>query len=857
MKSFFLAWLTLAASLAADKELPLAADRQIGFSRDIEPLLKRKCLACHGTAQQLSGLRLDNGEQALKGGYSGAVILPGKSRESRLIHLVAGTEEKLVMPPAGSRLTPVEVGMLRAWIDQGAKWPVSSIPVKSLPKTASTHWAFQSITHPTLPGVQNARWIRNEVDRFIVARLEKEGLEPSGEADKSTLIRRLSLDLIGLPPKPAEVEAFQRDNRPDAYERLVGRLLASPHFGEKWARHWLDLARYADSDGYEKDYVRPYAWRYRNWVINALNNDMPFDQFTVEQIAGDLLPNATVEQRVATGFHRNTLTNREGGVNIEQFRSEQVVDRASTLGTAWLGLTVGCAQCHDHKFDPVSQKEFYQLFAFFNNAAEVDIEAPLEGELGPYLQGLPEYRRRRNAILAKFGVLPLQAEWEEKMKAAAASPGKWTDWDHAFDALQKYLDNGERILRTPRDKRSTRDADALTDHFVINYHRVIPKERIKELNYSAARKELAELAAAFPSITLAPTIAEDSVRRKTHLHIRGDWRRRGIEVSPGVPSFLPPLPAGEAPDRLKLARWVVSPDNPLTARVAVNRIWQEYFGRGLVRTSEDFGKQGEKPSHPELLDWLASRFVERGWRVKDFHRLIVTSAAYRQSSASRPEVDARDPDNALVSRQLRLRLPAEAIRDSALAVSELLYPEIGGRSVRPPQPAGVAELAYADSVKWTESQGASRYRRGLYIHFQRTVPYPQLVNFDAPDATIAACRRNRSTTPLQALNLLNDPVYLEAAQGIAARLMRELPVAPLGQRITRAFEICLSRQPRPEERNVLADYYREQSRIFERDPASAEKLWPLELSKDSRVEAASLVALGSVLLNLDEFIRRE
>ncbi len=857
MKSFFvLCWIVSVIAFGAEKELPPAATRPVDFVRDIEPLFKSRCHACHGTAQQLSGLRLDDAEQALKGGYSGPVILPKDSAKSRLVHLVAGIEEKVVMPPAGKRLTPAEIGLLRAWIDQGANWPIDAKPTKAV-STRSTHWSFQPITRPQPPQTNNAAWARNAVDQFILARLGKEGIEPASEAAKTTLIRRVSLDLTGLPPKPAEVSEFLQDNRSDAYERLVDRLLATPQFGEKWARHWLDLARYADSDGYEKDYVRPHAWRYRHWVINAINRDMPFDQFTTEQIAGDLLPAASVEQRVATGFHRNTLTNREGGVNIEQFRNEQVVDRASTVGTVWLGLTVGCAQCHDHKFDPITQKEFYQLFAFFNNAAEVDIEAPLAGEYGPYLQALPEYRRQRNAILKKFGVLPLQAAWEEQMKQAADSPGKWTDWDHAFDALQKYLDNGERILRTPAEQRTTRDADALTDHFVINYHRVISKERIKELNYSAARKQLAELAASFPAISLAPTIAEDSVHRKTHLHVRGDWRNRGIEVTPGTPAFLPSLPTNGSPNRLKLARWIVAPDNPLTARVAVNRIWQEYFGRGLVRTADDFGKQGEKPTHPELMDWLAARFIDSGWRVKDLHRLIVTSATYRQSSASRPDVEARDPDNALLARQSRLRLPAEAIRDSALAVSALLYPEIGGKSVRPPQPAGVAELAYAGSVKWNESQGRDRYRRGLYIHFQRTVPYPQLMNFDAPDANASSCRRNRSTTPLQALNLLNDPVFLEAAQGLAARVFREDPKSSVEDRIAHIFELCLSRTPSGAEREALAKYYGEQTRIFEKDPASAEKLWSVDLYGSSRVEAASWVALGSVLLNLDEFIRRE
>lgn len=660
-----------------------------------------------------------------------------------------------------------------------------------------------------------------------------------------------------MPPTPEEVAAFLADPRPDAYEQMVDRLLRSPHYGEKWARHWLDLARYADSDGYEKDYVRPHAWRYRQWVIDAINNDQPFDQFTIEQIAGDLLPGSTASQKAATGFHRNTLTNREGGVNIEQFRNEQVIDRASTVGTVWMGLTVGCAQCHDHKYDPISQKDFYQLFAFFNNASEVNIDAPLPGEMGPYLRALPDYRRRRADILTRNRVLELQAPWEQQMREAAENPGKWTDWDHAFDALQKYLDNGEEILRTPPAKRTVQQADALTDHFVTNYHRVISKDRIKELNFGEVRKQLSELAAAFPALSQAPTIAETAARRKTHILLRGDWRNPGIEVSPGVPSSLPRLGSTGPATRLTLARWLVSPEHPLTARVTVNRIWQEYFGRGLVRTSEDFGRQGEAPTHPELLDWLASRFRDSGWKVKDLHRLIVTSAVYRQSSQARPDVDPRDPNNTLLFRQQRLRLPAESIRDAALSAGQLLYPAIGGKSVRPPQPAGVAELAYAGSVKWNESQGPERYRRGLYIHFQRTVPYPQLMNFDAPDANTASCRRERSTTPLQALNLLNDPVFVEAAQALAVRVLRELPSASLEERIGHAFSICLQRSPADRERTALAAYYREQTGIFEKDPDSAAKLVPIELPNTTRVETAAWTAMASVLLNLDEFIRRE
>ena len=668
------------------------------------------------------------------------------------------------------------------------------------------------------------------------------------------MIRRVTFDLTGLPPDPADVAAFLLDNRPDAYERVVDRLLASPHYGERWARHWLDLARYADSDGYEKDYIRPHAWRWRHWVIDAFNRDKPFDQFTVEQIAGDLLPNAGVEQKIATGFHRNTLTNREGGVNIEQFRVEQVIDRAATTGTVWLGLSVGCAQCHDHKYDPITQKEFYQLYAFFNNADEYDIEAPLAGEMGPYLQRLPEYRRKRQELLNKYRVPELQGPWEARMKEARANPGKWTDWDHAYDALQKYLDLSDRIIDIPPEKRSRQWGDAMTDHFVLNYHRVIPKDEWKALKFTELRKQMEELKDEYPALSHAPVIGEDpSIRRQSNVHIRGDWRRKGPEVLPGTPGVLHAFKPSSAATRLDLAEWLVSPENPLTARVIVNRFWQEFFGRGLVRTSDDFGAQGEKPSHPELLDWLAGSFIDSGWRVKALHKLIVASAAYRQSSAARPDVDPRDPSNTLVARQSRLRLPAESVRDSALSVSELLYTSIGGKSVRPAIPKGVVEVSYGSSIKWPESTGRDRYRRGLYTLFQRTVPYPMLVNFDAPDANTAACRRERSNTPLQALNLLNDPVFVEAAQALAARVLRESSPG----RVDRLFEIALGRTPSPREREWVDAYLRRQVQLLEQNPKQAGELFPVDLPGHARVETAAWTALSSAILNLDEFITRE
>ncbi|MBM3725302.1 MAG: DUF1549 domain-containing protein [Acidobacteria bacterium] len=827
--------------------LPALAAAAVDFARDIEPLLAARCVSCHGARTQMKGLRLDNRNDAVR------VLSPGKSDASLLLRLVAGLEDKRVMPPVGARLTAAEIAKLREWIDAGAVWPVSAAAATG---AKSKHWSFQPVARTAPPATRNQTWARNEIDRYILARLEREGWEPSPEAAKTTLIRRVSLDLTGLPPSPREVAEFLGDNRGDAYERLVDRLLESPHYGERWARPWLDLARYADSDGYEKDYVRPHAWRWRHWVIDAINADMPFDQFTVEQIAGDLLPNATLNQRIATGFHRNTLTNREGGVNIEQFRVEQVLDRAATVGTVWLGLTFGCAQCHDHKYDPISQRDFYQMFAFFNSTAEMNVDAPLAGEMGPYLARLSAYRNKREEILARYKVADYQPAWEARMKEARAFPGKWTDWDHAFDALTKYLDHALQILDTPPAQRTQKQTDAMTDHFIQNYHRVISKELWKELNWGEARKQLRELRGAYPALSEAPVMAEGATR-PSHILTRGEWKKPAEPVSPIVPAFLHAPPLGAAPPRLTLARWLVSPENPLTARVTVNRVWQELFGRGLVRTPEDFGAQGEKPSHPELLDFLASRFMDLGWKRKMLIKLIVTSATYRQSSHARPDMDARDPGNALLSHQSRLRLPAELVRDSALHVSELLYPAIGGRSVRPPMPKGVIELAYGTDAGWPESTGRDRYRRGLYIHFQRTVPYPQLMNFDAPDASLAACKRDRSNTALQALNLLNDPVFVESAQALTARLLREQPAPSVAARIEHLFQICLSRPPSRREAEFASGYYQQQTGLFERDAKAAAVLFPLEVPGVSRVETAAWTGLASAILNLDEFITRE
>jgi mono/diheme cytochrome c family protein len=780
--------LWLAVAVADDKKpdtskLPLAATGKIDFDADIKPILAAHCVKCHGPTKQKGGLRLDNGTHAKEGGNSGPVIVAEKSGESTLIHAVAGIEPAAPMPPGeGKRLSAAEIGKLRAWIDQGAKWG-SAIAV--LDKDGkSNHWSFQPIKRPGVPQLK----VRpgNPIDAFVIAKLSGNGLSPAPEADRVTLIRRLSFDLTGLPPTPEDVDAFLKDTSPDAYEKVVDRLLASEHYGERWGRHWLDAARYADSDGYEKDTGRPFAWRYRDWVIAALNADVPFDRFTTEQLAGDLLPNATPEQKIATGFHRNTLTNKEGGVDAEEFRVAAVIDRVNTTGKVWLGLTVGCAQCHDHKYDPISQREFYQLLAFFNSDREVDIAAPLPGEA-------------------------------ERLKKEQA----------AFDAekakLQAAIDEAkEKPL--PDTERKKREA-ALAAH-------------LKKVPVGAKA----------PTLALGPA-------RPTHVMIRGDFLRKGVEVKPGVPGA---LPKASAATRLDLARWIVSAENPLTARVTVNWVWAKYFGRGLVATAEDFGSQGEKPSHPELLDWLASEFVAQKWSLKALHKLIVTSATYKQSSAVRTELVKRDPLNVLLARQQRLRFEAEILRDNALAASGLLNRTIGGPSIRPPQPSGVSELTYANSAKWVETTGPERYKRGLYIWFQRTSPYPMLTGFDAPDSNVCAVKRERSNTPLQALTLLNDAVFVEAAQALAKRVLTEQKDATDAERITRAFRLCLGRAPIEAESERLAKLLGQFRKLTASDPDGAAKL--LGSHKPAGVaapEAAAWVALARTLLNLDEFVTRE
>ncbi len=826
---------------------PAWAQTQVEFARDIAPILQKRCVACHGPAVQSGALRLDAGVAASAGGKHGKPIVPGNAGASRLVRRITGRETPR-MPPTGDPLTDREINLIRGWIDQGA---TGSAPVR--------HWAFITPRRPSIPSVHQTNRVRNPIDAFVLARLEREGLTLSREADPRVLIRRLSFDFTGLPPKPEDVDAFVKDS--GAYEKLVDHLLESPHFGEKWARHWLDLARYADSDGYETDQLRPHAWRYRHWVVEVLNRNLPFDRFTIDQIAGDLLPGATLEQRLGTGFHRNTLSNREGGADLEEYRVEQVVDRVATVGLAWMGLTVGCARCHDHKYDPISQKEFYQLYAIFNSADEVNVPAPFDGEWGQSLRERPAYDRKwREAVGTLESALDGDMrEWERRVLEAEKSPGRDHHWDRQLELIgliwEGNLGGGQLeglyILKTDRTRRTTSQQRRLFEYF-LRRGELANKDKFAALKVKDVVKQLDALAKTAPPLTLAPVMFENPIPKPNYLHTRGDFRARGMDVAPGTPAVLPSPPPGRL-DRLAFARWLVSRDHPLTARVTVNRYWQELFGAGLVLTSEDFGTQGARPSHPELLDWLAVEFIDSGWDTKKLLKTIVMSSTYRQSSAMTETLRSRDPNNRLLARQSRLRLPAELVRDCGLTVSGLLSPKIGGPSVRPPQPEAVTKEAF--ETPWVASPGPDRYRRGLYTWIQRTAPFAQSVTFDAPDPVRSCSRRERSNTPLQALTLLNDPVFVEMAQALAERTLRE-HLSDTG-RVDQMFLLCLGRPPKPPERDRMMTYLAGQRARFAEEKDAAARFSGFAVEGVSPEDAAAWAGVASIVLNLDEFFTRE
>lgn len=1004
----------IAGLLAIEKTVQAAAPKGNGvqFNRDIRPILAQHCFKCHGIddSGRKGQLRLDVRDAALKGGKSGMpAIVPGNPDQSEMVRRLFTDERSEKMPPPSTKtlLTVEEKEKIRAWIAAGAEY--------------ASHWAFVAPRTPALPEVKDAGWPKNPIDRFILARLEQEGLKTSPPADRYTLIRRVYLDLIGLPPSPDAVDAFVNDRHPKAYEQLVARLLASPHYGERWARRWLDLARYADTNGYEKDRPRS-IWLWREWVINALNSDLPFDQFTIKQIAGDLLPKATLDDRIATGFHRNTMLNEEGGIDPLEFRFHAMTDRVATTGTAWLGLTIGCAQCHTHKYDPIHHREYYQLMAFLNNADELEIDLPradiemqrqaIQNKIPELIAGLAarfppamdhqpplgsrehleqkfaawlEHERGRGVhwtplhpVEAKSNLPLLTVQEDDSVFASgditksdtyqlkfrgdfrgiravrlevlpderlpASGPGlcyyEGPKGDFFLSEFQLRIKNKpvpiaaatesfarNNFGKNPVSAKLATDGDPQTGwscagRFGERHEAVFvlaaPLDDIKELDLTmqfgrhyacslgrfrislttetgAVARDLpeetqrlllipdAELKASQREqllqrfLLVAPELAKirtDIERqqqalprfpttlvfqerppenpRPTFIHSRGEFLRTTERVVANVPAALSPLPLDAPRNRLTFARWLVAPDNPLTARVTVNQQWQAFFGRGLVRTTADFGIQGDPPSHPELLDWLALEFMSKGWSLKDLHRLIVTSATYQQSSRLTPALLAKDPENKLLARGPRVRLEAEMIRDTVLHASGLLSTKVGGPSVYPPQPASITTEGAYGRLDWKVSQGEDRFRRGLYTFSKRTAPYAMLTTFDGPSGESCLARREVSNTPLQALTLLNDAVFVEAAQALGRRLAT-LPGSE-EERVQLAFRRILTRPATKDEIEKLTAFFVAQKRRFSLGELNAATVAG---SGDGDVnERAAWTTLVRVLFNLDETITK-
>jgi hypothetical protein len=1021
------------------------AAKPLAYNSDIRPILSNNCFKCHGpdARERKAELRLDIAAEARKPTASGAIaIVPGKPDESELVARVFATDKAALMPPPDShkQLSPHERDLLRRWVAEGAEY--------------QAHWSFIAPARAAVPTVAHTTWPRNPIDRFILARLEKEGLQPSPEADRATLLRRLSFDLTGLPPTPADVQAFVLDNRPDAYEQAVDRLLASPHFGERLALDWLDAARFADTNGYHIDNGRDMT-RWRDWVIQSFNDNLPFDRFTVEQVAGDLLEGATTSQKIASGFNRNHMINFEGGAIPEEYHTAYIVDRVNTTGTVFLGMSVACAQCHDHKYDPVTQRDYYRLYAFFNNLPENGLdgrtgnsppfiklpndeqrqklddlvagisktEADLAGPLtdvdaaqlawetensarGPVVwravqpesvaaQGGATFTRLDDGSYLATGPNPAADVYTIMLGGAAAvgappasekpitgvrlevladdsltarGPGRSNNGNFVLSRFGLALDHGSNAMQAVKFKAAQADfsqkeygvelaiddkpetgwaihpeiskphtatfaleqplaltpetrlsvtlefqsqfaqhqigrlrvlvtdavdpfepatlPDAVRGVLAIaaadrsdaqkselrTYYRDNVSPRIKELKSQLAeqRKSRDALDKAIPT---SMVMQEMEKPRDTFMLVRGQYDKRGDQVVPGVPEFLPPLPAGAPANRLGLARWLVDPAHPLVSRVAANRLWQMFFGTGLVKTAEDFGLQGELPSHPELLDWLAVEFRTpstagnaSAWDVKALVRLIVTSATYRQQSTVRSEFLVRDPENRLLARAPRTRLHAEFIRDQALAVSGLLNEKIGGASVSPYQPAGLwEELAFrADGSNWTaqtytQSHGADLYRRTMYTFWKRTSPPPTLVTFDAPDRETCLVRRSTTNTPLQALILLNDPTYVEASRKLAERILVEAP-ATTEERIAFAFQLATARPPSSAETAILRRAFEQEWAAYRANPATAEKLLTVgESPRNQNLDVAELAAwttVASMILNLDETVTK-
>jgi hypothetical protein len=813
----------------------LQAPAPLDFDREVRPILSENCFKCHGpdASQRKADLRLDTKEGAFGPAGEGRAIVPGRPEESELYRRITALDPDDVMPPpeSGKKLGAEQIALLRRWIAEGAEW--------------RGHWAFIAPRRPAVPRVRRAPWLRNAVDFFILARLEREGVAPSPEAERATLLRRASLDLTGLPPTPEEIDALLADPSPDAYEKAVDRLLASPRFGEHMTWPWLEAARYADTNGYMGDGVRT-MWPWRDWVVDAFNRNLPFDRFTLEQIAGDLLPEPTVEQRVATGFNRNHMLNNEGGRIPEENRAEYVMDRVETTSTVWLGLTTGCARCHDHKYDPVSQKEYYGLFAYFNNITETG-----EVETGPSAQPVlvmstPEEEAQIAALQETMEDLQGKLQAVETARLAANA-----GWEAEIAAKTEGVpENIAAILQVPVAERAEEQISELREFYLSG------DQECQNLRKEVEQAQEAHQAA-MDAVVKVMIMEERPERRETFLLKRGAYDRHGERVEAGVPASLSPLPPGASPDRLALARWLVDPGHPLTARVTVSRFWQQVFGTGLVRTTENFGIQGERPSHPDLLDWLSTEFVRTGWDVKALLRLIVTSATYRQSSLVTPELLEKDPENRLLARGPRYRLASAALRDQALAASGLLFERLGGPPVNPYQPASYLEERMNNHV-YEQAAGEGLYRRSLYTFWRRTVGPPNL--FDASARQVCCVRQARTNTPLQALTLLNDVTYLEAARVLGERMMREGGTTP-GERIAWAFRRVAARVPGTRELAVLEECHAVLRERYAADAEAAKSFVSAGLApRDETLDVTELAAcagVAGVIMNLDEVLTKE
>ena len=815
---------------------------KVQYARDVLPILSTHCFTCHGPdAKSIkAGLRLDLLETATKKLKSGSrAVVPGNVKDSELLARIVAEDEADRMPPKSAKktLSAAQKALLKRWIEEGAEY--------------QRHWAFVAPKRPALPAVKNKAWGRNPLDQFMLARMEKEGLQPSPQADRYTLARRLAIDLTGLPPTIEMADRFVNDKSPDAYEKFVDHLFNMPSYGERWAHVWLDLARYADSNGYATDSGRT-IFKYRDWVIDAINKNLPYDQFTIEQIAGDLLPKATEQQILATAFHRNTLTNDEGGTSDEEFRNVAVVDRVNTTMQVWMGLTMACAQCHDHKYDPISQEEYFRMFAIFNQSEDSD-----KSDNSPNMLVIaPAELKQKAELEAKI------AKLEKDLLAANPqfddAQVKWLQDKKATDKAPAAI---KKILALDAKKRSAAQQLEVTKY----YRSTVPELKGVADQIAAARKQY-DAAKGVPT----PIMRElpDGKKRVTKIHIRGNFLDLGQQVQPGVPALLHPLPKGQPANRLTLANWLVSPDNPLTARVTVNRYWEQIFGLPLMESPDDFGIRGKAPTHPELLDWLAVEFssplplgegpgVRAGmaWDVRQLLKLIVTSAAYRQASTMSPTMIERDPDNRWLARGPRYRSSAEVIRDQSLYVAGLLSPKMYGAPVRPPRPKSGLTAAFGGSTDWDTSAGEDKYRRALYTQWRRTTPYPSMTTFDAPSRNVCTISRPRTNTPLQALVTLNDPVYVEAAQALGRRMVKE-GGATLEAKLQFGFRLCLTRPARDNEMKRLVELYTKAQAEYAMNPKLAmqmatEPIGALPAGSQA-AEMAAWTVVGNVLLNLDE-----